>query len=144
MRKHIYLHTSNLNQLRDLRDDIKFEPTPHYPPDQLNLTHQNEYGRIKTHHNYYHIMVGQMKQENCPWCGSGCVLQKTSQGIIKHSQYCMICISCGARGPILNVSQSMEYNPGEMEEITYLIKKRFETRRQWDSGFVNHFEGSYE
>ncbi len=141
MRNHIYLHASNLEHAKYFRDDQDFQPVTDYDKFDLSKTFQNEWGRIKTKGNFYHIIIGHPKQENCPWCGSLCLLKKIGENeFSRHSQYCMQCINCGSHGPILNICSSAEENLEVMENIRDLIKQRFETRRQWDAGWKNPYD----
>lgn len=79
MRKHIYVHTSDLDVLRDINEDSAFERVCNYDRIEYSKIHTNGFGRIKTDNNYYHILVGQIKQKNCPWCGSECQMKKKTQ-----------------------------------------------------------------
>lgn len=138
MKKHIYLHTSNLEHIRRLKEDLAFEPTHEYNPSEFEHSHQNEYGRIKTDQNYYHILIGHVKQKGCPWCGAPPILKKISDGsITRHAEYVMQCINCGARGPVLNVNQFMEQNKDAMSEVQSLMEHRFSHRLPWDEGLKN-------
>ena len=141
MKKHFFLHTSDLENIKYIKEDIKFKLTFQYPEWELAKTHRNEYGRIETQQNYYHFLIGQMKQENCPWCGCGCNIEKVSESsIVSHARYCMICLYCGARGPVLNIAPTVENDPVAVEQYKMLIKQRFETRRPWDANLENVYE----
>ena len=141
MKKHIYLHTSNFNDIRDLREDRKFESVFEYPAHECSRSHRNEYGRIKTDDNFYHILVGQIPQEDCPWCGCFCKIEKVGESTMSsHSIFCMICTVCRARGPILSILKSLENDNLAIEEYQRMMKQRFESRRCWDDRFQNHYE----
>lgn len=141
MRKHIYLHTSNLDITKHLRDDHKFEIVPEYGIYEMQLSLRNEYGRIKTDQNYYHILLGAIQQEGCPWCASPSEIKKVRDSTeFSHAVYCMQCVGCGARGPLLNVSKSIEENEEAITHITQLLNDYFKTRRAWDADFVNPYE----
>lgn len=141
--KHIYLHTSNLENARALREDSNFEPTPHYDPIGMANLHRNEFGRIRTKQNYFHILLGKLYEENCPWCGCVPEIKKLGQpGLgempIRMDQYCLQCRQCGSRGPILNINASI---PEEhIEEYYSMIRMRYVHRRSWDEGFVNPYD----
>lgn len=141
MRKHIYLYFSNLDQLRDLRDDEKFEPSHEYTIHNYNLILRNEYGRITTNANYYHILVGKLEQEGCPWCASPAEVVKLAvSNSLGFTVYCIQCMKCGARGPSLNISQTMHENPEMFDEYMKLLWQRYKHRRAWDEGFQNPYE----
>lgn len=141
MKKHLYLHTSNLEYCNQLREDSLFECVFEYPKIEIEKSHRNEYGRIKTRDNYYHIILGSMPQKNCPWCNSVCEIRKIYQSeLSQQSQYCMQCTNCSAHGPILNICFSSEESKESMEYFKEFITHRFQHRTQWDSNFVNPYE----
>ena len=141
MRKHIYVHSSNLEYRRELRHADEFEGVPEYAAWEMPFTSQNEYGRIKTDAFYIHLLMGQMQQEGCPWCGSPPTFTKLSSSDgIRLSTYCMQCNHCGARGTVLNVNPHMEQKKETMDEVESILKHRFTQRIPWDKDFVNHYE----
>lgn len=141
MRKHLYLYFSNLNQLRALKDDAGFEPVPEYYHREQPLTYQNEFGRIKTAQNYYHILVGRLKQEGCPWCGYPAeVIKLGKSSALDFATYCVQCMNCGSRGPVLYISESVEQKKDAFDEYMSLLWRRYNYRRAWDEGFVNPYE----
>ncbi len=132
MPKHIYLYTSNLNHLRDLDEDRSFEHVWNYDQISLSKTHQNEYGKVKTKKNYYHIFVGRMRQKNCPWCNSQCEPNRIEKSDFCASYY-MQCKNCGARGPVLSIASGKENDKDSMDLFINLLLNTFETRRPWDA-----------
>ena len=148
MKKHIYLHTSNLNYKRDIKDDRNFEPCIHYSVKDYQKISKYEFGRINTNENYIHIIMGNIPQENCPWCGSIPKLIKLPdeeiRDILLPSKYCIQCYTCGSRGPVLNVNCTSEQNSPYMEEMENLIKRRYERRNQWDHDFINPYDSIKE
>lgn len=140
MRKHIYLHTSNLEMVRDLREDNAFDPLYEYPPNEISRSFPNEYGRIKTLGNYYHIMLGQIQQDGCPWCsGPPEVIKLWGSTNTRYAAYCIQCMQCGSRGPVLNISSSAEENKEVYEEHINFMWQRYKRRRAWDDDFVNPY-----
>ena len=140
MRKHIYLHTSNFNIINDLNEDDDFEKQYNYDPISFSKLHEYEIGRLKTDQNYYHIVLGNLKQENCPWCGGPAqVCSDFKCKIIQSSSYFIKCMQCGSTGPRLNVSESSEINKQEFEEVIDLLWQRYIRRRPWDDTFVNPY-----
>jgi len=136
MKKHLYFHSSNLEQIREIKKDANFEPYYEYGPmpDKMNQ-HQYEYGRIKTDTNYYHFIMGNPRQEGCPWCGGTAEIIEGITSSISPRKYCIQCMRCGARGPTLNVNTDQAENP----EVVALLWQRFETRRTWDDSFINPY-----
>jgi len=141
MRKHLYFYVSNLEQTKEIRNDDRFEPVPEYDSYELPLTSRNEYGRIKTNQNYYHILVGKLEQEGCPWCGHFAQIVKVDEDVfMQRAIYCIQCTKCGARGPMLNIDVNVENNETVMSHFNDLLWTRYKHRRPWDDGFKNHYE----
>lgn len=142
MRKHLYLFTSNLDMTRELRKDVDFLEVHRYSSHEISKTHPYEWGRITTSGNYYHIIIGKMRQEGCPWCASPTKIKKISdagEGNRFYSVYCIQCMSCGSRGPYLNVTDTVEENTEAFGHIKDLMKQRYETRRYPDEDFLNPY-----
>lgn len=134
MRNHLYFNSTNLDYIKFLRDDYLFEIVSEYPEHEANACHRNEWGRIKTANNYIHLIMGKVPDIGCPWCGSPAASRKIKDAtIITPSQYCMECLICGARGPILNVIKEVELDPRAMEEIKDLMYQRYSYRNGWDA-----------
>lgn len=146
MRKHIYLHFSNLDQLRELRNDDKFErPPEYYEWVGVQKAFRNEYGRIRTNQNYYHILVGHLEQDGCPWCGSPAEVVKLGNSrVLGFKTYCIQCIQCGSRGPTLNVSETSIENTEIFQDCMERLWHRYKHRRTWDDGFQNPYESITE
>lgn len=141
MKRHIYLHTSNFEVTTHLNEDDQFESLPNYKPKEFLLLHQHEYGCIKTKQNFYHIILGNIKDDTCPWCNSPVELKKLGENkFTQYSHYCMKCPRCLSHGPILNVCFSAEQDQKYMDELFSFIKQRFSYRNSWDKNLVNHYE----
>lgn len=141
MKKHVYLHFSNFDQLQELRDDERFESSHEYDMFDAPKLFRNEYGRLRTYKNDYHVLVGGLEQENCPWCGSPAeVIKLWSPPSAGHTPYCIQCMRCGARGPSLIVAHTMETDKEMLDECMDMLWKGYKTRRPWDDGFVNPYE----
>lgn len=142
MRNHLYFYSSNLEQIKSLKEDDQFQLVPEYNEwDANQKSFRNEYGRIKTKKNFYHFLFGRLSQTNCPWCGGLPELKKVYEDIcLKRSVYCIHCSKCDARGPSLNIDMNLEKEENFMEECKSLIWNRYNTRRAWDENFVNPYE----
>jgi len=146
MRNHIYLHTSNFDYAQKFRDDDSFEPAYNYSNRIQNMS-PYEWGRIKTGANYYHILVGAIRKENCPWCGEIPELKQLhdyldSPGLMpaRPLSFCMQCMNCGSRGPVIHVYEQAVKNDQYMDEVKQMIKQEYSIRKQWDDGLVNPYE----
>jgi len=140
MKKHLYFYSSDPFQTKDLRNDDMFESTPEYDHYDLARTFPNEYGRIKTDQNYYHLLIGRLTQKNCPWCGFTPELLKVyDDKMLNRSGYCIECKQCRSRGPVLNVDKAMELNEHMMEHCIELLWNRYNHRRAWDADFVHPY-----
>ena len=141
MRKHLYFYSSNLQLTRELRQDDQFEGVQQYSSHEIELTPQNEYGRIKTNQNYYHFIFGRLSQKNCPWCDALPELLKVHESVfLERCEYCIQCMQCGSRGPILNINSSQEKDKNFMDFFKDIMWSRYNDRLAWDKDFVNPYE----
>lgn len=141
MRKHLYFYASNLEQVKALREDDQFESVHEYSSYEFQFALRNEYGRIKTNQNYYHLLVGGMQQEHCPWCGHFAQIIKVHEHVfMQRAIYCIQCTQCGARGPTLNIDTNVENDETVMSHFNDLLWSRYKHRRAWDDGFKNQYE----
>lgn len=145
MKKHFYLHTSNLENAREFTEDSSFQPTYCYPYFETYVSFRNEYGRIKTDQNYYHIMLGTIRDDNCPWCGSVPNVVELSVGVdvpfnTQKIKFCMECFNCGSRGPVNTISFNDITDFQVKEHVKALIKQRYSERKQWDHDLKNPYE----
>ena len=145
MKNHLYFYCSNLDQTSHLHDYPDIKAVWQYSSHEMRKTFQNEYGRIQTSQNYYHLLVGRMPQEGCPWCGSPCQiihLENINADPIPSlmTKYCIQCMQCGSRGPVLNINHPNLHPKEIMEEYKEILWQRFNNRRPWDDGFVNPYE----
>lgn len=142
MRKHIYLHTSNLTHASQIAKDKAFEPLCTYQNDILFKVYRNEFGRIKTSSNYFHIMLGTITDDNCPWCGSVPTLVDlnepadwTGQARIK---FYMQCLNCGSTGPVNTITFNDITDFEIKEHVKQMIKHKYSERKQWDHDLEIH------
>ena len=141
--KHIYLHTSKMENTSVFRGDSDFESYPNYSIlDKIKLLHK-EYGRIKTNDAYYHILVGSIAQEGCPWCNGTPEIFKIgkSRGT-GYTAYCIQCDTCGSRGPTLNITESIHLKDKDLDEYMEFMWNRYKFRKNWDNALVNPYEGN--
>jgi hypothetical protein len=135
MRKHIYLHTSNLDYINELNEDESFERIFEYPPYEMHKGHEYEWGRIKTHKNYYHILIGNMPQEGCPWCGSpGKVVKLNSDS--DYSSYCIKCLKCRSQGPVIIIDNMVLKDEMAFAEYESLLYLQYKIRKSWDESLT--------
>lgn len=147
MRKHIYLHTSNLENAQEFSDDLCFEPAYMYCHQIKNIS-PYEWGRIKTEAYYYHIMIGNIRNDNCPWCGSTPNLVELSEKapfpMPDRVTFFYECLNCGSRGPVnkIHFNEIMDIclERQVKDEVKAKIKARYSERKQWDHDLVNPYE----
>lgn len=143
--KHVYLHTSDHNSREIFKNEEKFAPPFEYPPLDYSKSLRNEYGRIESRGNYYHILLGKIPQERCPWCGIEPILRIiTNQNNIPDPQipikmfYC--CPQCGSQGPVLHVNTAVQEDKKMMEHFKDFVRQRYADRRMWDADLINPYE----
>jgi len=142
VKKHIYLHSSKHEHKKNLREDPDFKS-----PFELDILERvnllpNEYGRIVTKEVDYHILIGSLPHDNCPWCGhGGDLIQLPDSRSREFSSYCIQCRNCSSRGPVLNVRDNLNQSEEELKEYFEVIWQKYKWRRPWDADFVNPYEG---
>lgn len=142
-RNHIYLHTSNLDCLRYLDDDDLFEHVCEYYSLEILKTHRNEYGRIKTDINYFHILIGKIRDDKCAWCNFELTIkclykdQDLHMQPKNYSKYCLECKNCGSRGPICNIVPEIEEDKIAFEHFVEIMKYRYSDRKYFDFELLN-------
>jgi hypothetical protein len=141
MKNHLYFHSSNLDQLKYLKEDIDFYNISQYSDKESSNRLQYEYGKIETQINSLHLIVGCPPQKNCPWCsGESQIVMHSKSEITGSSSFCVRCNKCGSQGPVLNITRSA-MSEKEMEEFNALLWNRYNRRVPWDKGFINPYEG---
>jgi len=143
MRKHIYVHTSNLENASVMSSDESFQPVYEYINEVKDIS-RNEWGRFKTDQNYYHIMLGSIRNDNCPWCGSVPNLVELTERVDWPGQskikFCLECLNCGSRGPVNTLTFNDLTNFEAKDHVKEMIKARYSERKQWDHELVNPYE----
>jgi len=135
----MYFHSSNLDYTKYLREYDNFEHLYQYISN-CEPTYPNEYGRIKTDQAFYHILLGKISQENCPWCGGKGKLKKREMHSEEHFyftgfdlvQYYIECIDCGSRGPILMANKGVKDDKEMQDNLESYAKQRYAYRKMWD------------
>lgn len=126
----MYVHTSNLKNTTHLQNLSNFQPAFSYGISEDAIS-PYEYGKIKVDDFFIHFLVGNIPQENCPWCSTKPIL-KEIKGIdcLNFDKYWMECPRCLSRGPTLNMS------PCQSEEIInhflQMVTDRYKMRGNWD------------
>lgn len=136
MRKHVYLHTSNFEYIKHLRNESSFENVHQYNRiTEFPYISENEFGRIKTSQNYFHILIGHIRHEGCAWCDFPLkVISNHAKAFPfdenKFEFYCL-CEQCGAKGPItyLHINDTSEEVKHEMDA---LILQKYQRRLSWE------------
>lgn len=136
MRRKIYVHTSNREYLESFMEDENFEPISVYDSFDYAQNLQYEYGRIKTHQNYIHLIFGKMPQDDCPWCGNECKMVRIENPDDSLTLFCE-CIKCDSRGPSITFRQAAYFTTDHYLEIEDMVRQRFKRRRQWDDRLLD-------
>ena len=132
--KDIYVNSSDLKIVRDLRDHRDFKPAHEYPILEYEKISRYEYGEIKTDNLTIHFIMGNPPKDNCPWCDGENVIQRTTSKCFPfYERFWCECLKCGSRGPILNVSVSISQE--NMEFYLDFIRQRYKQRISWDHNF---------
>lgn len=135
MKKHIYVHTSDLNKIDEFISDDNFLSVYDYPEKFLKKIYPNEFGWLETKNLYIHTVIGSLPLFKCPWCNSEPVLKQEDVEISMSylSKYYFECPNCYSRGPLF-VSTSL-YHPDDN-----ILKGRYGIRLPWDHDIINKEE----
>lgn len=135
MKPHVYLHTSKLDVIKYLREDSCFEPVFMYPRETYDKCHSNEYGKIKTSSVDYHLILGQIRGKNCPYCGSIPKFESKEyfDSIGLRFIYWCQCDKCGSSGPRSSTYlRPTDMNPVIMSHLEDKSTYEFANPRPWD------------
>lgn len=142
-KKHIYCNISDPSLSEFIKKDERFTPVHKYEGLALENAHENEWGIIETENNYFHIILGTVRQEKCPWCSGKVKVIKLPKkeacffGPPQYDRYCLQCENCGSQGPILFNYPDIKTDQTYIDEIFDMLKQRYSVRRPWDDGLVN-------
>jgi len=148
MKKHLYFHTSNFDQIQSLREDANFKSYVEYNNYEKELMSQYEYGLIETNQNYYHFIFGSPPQKNCPWCSGYLIdfkIDKYQENDISFTYFNYVklyieCKNCLARSPILNINLQAKEDKKFFEHCKEILLKKWSERIPWDKDFINKYE----
>lgn len=132
MTKHLYLNSSNLDYTKIFHDMKGFRPLYDYIYTIRNA-HSNEWGKFVIDDIHIHILLGNIKQKSCPWCGTKPVLKKLSKDDSSVSSYCMHCPQCLCNGPVLKINTQIEKDLDYMQYFKQLIEDKFYKVKSWDA-----------
>ena len=138
--RHLYFHSSKMEQTDGIKKDRSFEHCPMYERDEYQKLLLNEWGRIKTKDSYIHIIMGKIERKGCHWCGSELFFNKIGKDPSKDrcNLHCMECKKCGARGPLIRLPES--HVKALFDEAMNISQKSYESIRQWDCDLVNPYQ----
>lgn len=128
--KAVYLHTSDFNVAEILGQDPGFMPACEYM-----MTHsltRHEYGRILGYGAVFHYLIGNIRDDGCPWCGKEPRLKEILTTHPYMRSFCLECTNCYSRGPGCSVRTDSLAENHVMDEMLKLMRMQYATRRQWD------------
>lgn len=142
MRKHLYFHTSNLENIRELRDDVRIEGVHSYPEWEAKLAHPNEYGRITSAFNFYHFLVGHIRKTTpkCAWCDDVLHLKVKEYEKLNIVDLGLQCYTCGSTGPAYRTTKSDFEREIIKEHIKEFMNFKYQDRKQWDHDLKNPYD----
>src|SRR5690606_12140648 len=139
-KKHIYVHIPNLDHTRDLNEDKQFEPVHYYDLISFQKVFENEFGRLKTKDNDFHILHVKIRRKGCPFCNNEIIELTRVIEQVFSILYAVTCKQCGARGPILSIAKEMKYNDIAQLDIKERLDFQFSNPITWDHDFKNPYE----
>jgi hypothetical protein len=98
---------------------------------------------IKTHANYYHILVGRIPSNRCPWCGeesiiNGEYIKESDLFYLRFYKCYMECPSCNSRGPLHKLKLSRDISEDTIPHIHELVKGIYSDRKTEDEHFKSN------
>lgn len=134
----IYVHTSKLDNLENLKDLEGFTPPYLYDIHYSQNQHPNEWGLIKLGNTRIHFLVGKIKDDKCPWCNQDqkFIMKESKRGFLDEYELHLECNHCGSTGPktFLVINNQDE---DVLQHIEALIREKYSVRLQWDYKLVN-------
>lgn len=131
MEKDFYVYFSDYEYTREFRDHPNFVHPSHYDQFEYQKMPQEEYGKLQLRNGLtLKLILDNGRNKKCPWCDcpSQCI-KKTKSVSPYHEGYQAECISCGARGPVFNISTSMNLEDEIIKsEVEDMIKQRWACR----------------
>lgn len=108
MRNVIYLHTPHIKNKNFLKEDEQVEPAVRYSKVEYDKKHPNEWGQIHTRCTTYKILLGNLLQKGCVWCGGDLNLKKEKKAFPLECQaevdiFYLECIQCLSSGPKISL-----------------------------------------
>ena len=139
MKKHYYLHSPDIEIRNDLIKSKYLQHPMLYSIADFSDTHANEFGRFETHNAFYHILIGQIKNENCPWCDGIVDVIEVSKTVILgmiNLSLTVRCSNCHSQGPekTFCLSEKMYADSTCISEVYSLLKEKYMNRKT----FLDH------
>jgi hypothetical protein len=126
----MYVHTSDLKNTTYLKNLSNFQPAFGYGIFE-NAISPYEYGRIKIDDFFINFLVGNIPQENCPWCSTKPILKEIkSTDCLNFDKYWMECPKCLSRGPTLDICPFLHEE--EINVLLQIVHERYKMRGNWD------------
>lgn len=141
--KDIYVHTSNFEYTRELKDSNCFRRIYEYG--SRHPLDNNEYGFIKTDNLRIHFIIGSIPSKECPWCGCDPIVKMQDSNITSFTELPTVCFyvecpNCFSRGPIFKTLKYKLIDDAILENINFFVLSRFSQRLPWDHKLKKHFE----
>ena len=139
MIKHIYVHTSDLEVIKEIRHLKTFEKVSEYSPELFMNAYQNELGLLKIDNLYIHFVIGKLVNDKCPWCSNEVVFKELSfneLNMLPNDQAmvsCYECVNCRSRGPVKILKGNFKEDPKLYEETKACLKEFYSVRVIWRS-----------
>lgn len=139
--EHFYINIKDYKLFDEIKQLENFQPFYLYYLEERKMGFQHEIGRLRYDNFHVHILLGNMPNSGCPWCGAPGEMKKIYSSYL-YDQYQIVCINCGARGPTLKVIPEMGINPDTNALIEERMQHQFKNTRTWEVDFKNPYDES--
>jgi hypothetical protein len=143
----IYVHTSDIKVVKELKYCDEFRYPSEYPATQYEKLYQNEYGKISLRGLDIHVLVGRnfSKSKKCPWCDTEVELKfkkpRYTQNPLELGSeiwFHFECPSCHSRGPIVPVQLPRKEYEQELDPwIEDFLLQKYDDRIPWDKDILD-------
>jgi hypothetical protein len=140
MIRHIYVHTSYNGAIRALYRRMDFMAMGYYSVDQLEKCLPKEKGYADVGDVRLHVLVGQIDDPFCPWCGSEPIrIDEQSADKTSILRSFLLCKTCGSRGPLLDYN--IIADDADFHDVT--LQEHYLKKRAWDAQVKNPYETEF-
>lgn len=129
MIEEIPVYFTDPKYIRNFNDHPKFEHPSQYSPQEYQKTSQEEWGKLKLGFPFnLRLILDSGRNTKCPWCDCDHVEVIPVDSKQFWTRFAAYCQNCGARGPVMNLSNTNLDKEEILNEAKDMIKQRWACR----------------